>query len=157
MNTWVVREFGPEVAKVIVPRVLLCLTGSSGMLAARHVADTAGRTVDPELHHEACEHAEEADIVVEAVLDEIIEAVGAVRRPIAIDLKDEGALAGVEPGFVGRRRLLGERCRIGEVSGLRLNRPRKTDGDGRERKRQKKAKFCHQYPRKKSDAGFDGG
>ncbi len=33
MKNWVVRESGPEVAKVTMPRVLLPRTGSSGMRA----------------------------------------------------------------------------------------------------------------------------
>ena len=59
MNTWVVRVLGPAVAKVTVPRMLLCLTGSSLMLASRHTARDAGIAVDAELRHEAVEHAEE--------------------------------------------------------------------------------------------------
>ena len=42
MNNCVVRVLGPAVAKVIVPRVLLPLTGSSVMFASRHFAETSG-------------------------------------------------------------------------------------------------------------------
>jgi hypothetical protein len=73
--------------------------------------------MDAELHHEAGDHAEEADVVVEAVLDQIVEAVGAVRRPVAVHLDHECALGGVELGLVDRRRLLAERRGIGEVLG----------------------------------------
>src|SRR4029079_15534583 len=44
---------------------------------------------DAELHHEARDHAKEAAVVGEAVLDEIVEAVGAVRRPVAVYFDDE--------------------------------------------------------------------
>ena len=47
MNTWVVRVFGPAVAKVIMPRLLLCVTRSSLMLASRHSADSAGSPLMP--------------------------------------------------------------------------------------------------------------
>ena len=47
MNTWVVRVLGPAVAKVTVPRVLLCLTGSSLMLALRHTAERLGLPLMP--------------------------------------------------------------------------------------------------------------
>ena len=40
--------------------------------------------------------AEEPRIVVKAVLDQIVEPVGADRRPIAMNLDDERPLAGVE-------------------------------------------------------------
>ena len=38
-------------------------------------------TMDADLRHEAIEHAEELHVVVEAVLDEVVEAIGTVRRP----------------------------------------------------------------------------
>jgi hypothetical protein len=43
----VVRELGPEVANVAVPRVLLALTGSSGMRFSRHCALSAGSPLMP--------------------------------------------------------------------------------------------------------------
>ena len=50
MNNCVVRVFGPAVAKVIVPRVLLPLTGSSVMFASRHFAETSGSPWMPNWH-----------------------------------------------------------------------------------------------------------
>jgi hypothetical protein len=47
MNTWVVREFGPEVAKVMLPRLLLCFTASSGMRAARQAGESFGSPLMP--------------------------------------------------------------------------------------------------------------
>ncbi len=47
MKNCVVLEFGPEVAKVTVPRVLLALTGSSSMRLARHSALSAGSPLMP--------------------------------------------------------------------------------------------------------------
>ena len=47
---------------------------------------------EPELDHEAVDGAEEPRVVEEAELDEVVEAVGAVRRPVAVHLDDEGAL-----------------------------------------------------------------
>ena len=48
------------------------------------------------------------DVVVETVLHQIVEAVGALRRPGARHLDHEHALGGVEPRLVGRRRLLAQ-------------------------------------------------
>ena len=62
------------------------------MLASRHTAETLRLAVDAELHHEAVEHAEEARVVEKAVLDQIVEAVGAVGRPIAMHLDHEAPL-----------------------------------------------------------------
>jgi hypothetical protein len=42
MKIWVVRVLGPAVAKVTAPRVLLPFTASSGMVAPRQTAETAG-------------------------------------------------------------------------------------------------------------------
>jgi hypothetical protein len=48
-----------------------------------------GRRVDPELDDEARHDPEEAHAVVEAGADEVVEAVGAERRPRARDLDAE--------------------------------------------------------------------
>src|SRR6266545_1348408 len=58
--------------------------------------------VDAELHHEIGDHAEEAAVVVEPVLNQVIETIRAVWRPIAVHLDDEGAGARVERHFVRR-------------------------------------------------------
>jgi hypothetical protein len=47
MNTCVVRVSGPAVAKVIVPRLLLALTGSSLMLASRQTCEICGLPLMP--------------------------------------------------------------------------------------------------------------
>ena len=47
MNTCVVRVPGPALAKVMVPRLLLAFTGSSGMRATRHLAISAGSPLMP--------------------------------------------------------------------------------------------------------------
>ena len=49
-----------------------------------------------ELRHEPVEDAEEARVVVEAVLHEVVETVGGKWRPLPLDRDDERALAGVE-------------------------------------------------------------
>src|SRR4029079_19636424 len=71
-----------------------------------------GIPVDAELHHEVTNHTEEACVVIEAVLDEIVEAVGAIRRPVAMHFDHEAAFARVELHFVNVGRLLVEACRI---------------------------------------------
>ena len=48
--------------------------------------------VEAPLDHEAVDRAEEARVVVEADLDEVVEAVGPVGRPVPVDLDDELAL-----------------------------------------------------------------
>ena len=98
-----------------MPRLLLCVTGSSLMLASRQTLESFGIAVDAELHHEAVDHAEEAVIVEEAVLDQIEEAVGAVGRPVAMHLDDEGTLARIELHLVDIGRFLVERGWIGQT------------------------------------------
>ena len=72
--------------------------------------------VDAELHHEAGDHPEESHVVVEAVLDEIVEAIRALRRPLAGDLDHEHAFGGIELRLVNRRSLLAERRGTGQVA-----------------------------------------
>jgi hypothetical protein len=91
-----------------MPRALLCLTGSSLDIGLAPHGRDFRIAVDAELHHEALDHAEEARIVEVAVLDEIVEAVGAVRRPVAMHLDHEAALAGIELGLVDGGRLFGQ-------------------------------------------------
>ena len=69
-----------------------------------------GIAIETELHHEAAQHAEEARIVVEAVLHQVVKAVGGVRRPVSMNLDDEHTLTRLEPRTIRRRRLLGKRC-----------------------------------------------
>ena len=87
------------------------------MLASRHTAEILRIAVDAELHHEALDDAEEARVVEEAVLDEIVEAVGADRRPVAMHLDDEAALARVELHLVDGGRLLVQAGGIGQIAG----------------------------------------
>src|SRR5262245_7745584 len=61
-----------------------------------------GIAVDAELHHEALDHAEEARVVEKSVLDQIVEAIGALRRPVAMNLDHERAFARVEFRLVDR-------------------------------------------------------
>jgi hypothetical protein len=77
-----------------------------------------GIAVDAELRHEVGHDAEEARVVEEAVLDQIVEAVGTVRRPVATHLDDKDALGGVEARLVAVGRLLVQRRGIAEVGGL---------------------------------------
>ena len=75
-------------ANVMNPRLLLCFAGSSSQAgAAPHRLDR-GIAVDAKLRHEVVEHAEEANVVVEAVLDKVVEPVGTVGSPLAVDLDD---------------------------------------------------------------------
>src|SRR3989442_1550365 len=64
--------------------------------------------VEPELHHEVGHDAEEARVVEEAILHEVVETVGAFRRPVAVHFDDEGALARVELRLELLRGLFGE-------------------------------------------------
>src|SRR5208283_1359814 len=65
-------------------------------------------TVDTPLHHEALDHAKEANVVEVAVLDQIEESVRTLRRPIPLHLDHEAALRGGELGSICRRCLLFE-------------------------------------------------
>ena len=47
MNSCVVRVFGPAVANVMVPRLLLPFTGSSGIFAFSHALLIAGLGLTP--------------------------------------------------------------------------------------------------------------
>ena len=101
--------------------------------------------MDAELHHEARDHAEEADVVVKSVLHQIVETVGAVRGPVAVHLDHEDALGGVELGLVDGRRLLAERRGIGEVLGGGRHGERGNSECGH--KRNKQATDDHVSPR----------
>ena len=68
--------------------------------------------VDAELHHEVRHDAEEAAVVVVAVLHEVVEAIGALRRPGSGHLHDEHARRRREVDVVGGRRGFLERGRI---------------------------------------------
>src|SRR4029079_9501833 len=57
-----------------------------------------------ELHHETGHDPEEPRVVEEAVLDEVVEPVGSLRRPLAMHFDDEAADARVEGRLVDRRR-----------------------------------------------------
>src|SRR5262245_9897486 len=95
-----------------------------------------GIAVDAELHHEALDHADDARIVVNTVLDQIVEAIGAAWRPVAMNRDHERAFARVEFRLVTRGGFGVERGGIGEVAGARGARP----SDKTERKRgQRKA------------------
>jgi hypothetical protein len=103
-KTCVEREFGALVwAKVTKPGLFDCLTGSSWMLAFFHLGHRRV-AVDPELDHEAVDHAEEAGVVEEAGLHEVVEAVGGVGRPVAVHLDDEVPLGARERGLEDVRR-----------------------------------------------------
>ena len=62
------------------------------MFALRHFDGHARVAADAELHHEALDDAEEAGVVEEPELHEVVEAVGPVGRPVAVNLDDEGAV-----------------------------------------------------------------
>ena len=97
------------------PRLLLCCTGSSLIRASRHTAESFGSPLMPNCTMKPLDHPEKARVVEKAVLDEVVEAIGAVRRPVAMDLDDEGAFAGVELRLVDRRRLFLQGRRIAEA------------------------------------------
>src|SRR5215467_1474216 len=69
------------------------------------------RPAHAELRHEPGQHTEETHVVVEAVFDEVVEPIGAKRRPLAVYFDDEHALARVELRLVGLGRFGGERGR----------------------------------------------
>ena len=46
-NSWLVRVLGPAIAKVMVPLLLLCVTGSSPICAVRQRAMTPGSPLMP--------------------------------------------------------------------------------------------------------------
>src|SRR6185312_1201934 len=102
--------------------------------------------VDAELHHEALDDAEEGDVVVVAELDEVVEAIGAERRPVAMHLDHEVALGRRELHFVGRGRrgrgLRRRQERAGRGVGVRRGRDKQRE---RDRKSQ-----SHCFPPKRS-------
>ena len=80
MKSCAVRVPGPPRAYEIVPRVLLCFTGSSAMRAlATPRSPRIAR--EPELRDEILHDAKEARVVVIVVRYERVEPVDAVRRP----------------------------------------------------------------------------
>src|SRR5437762_281093 len=62
--------------------------------------------MNSELHHKAGHDPEEASVIVEAVLHEVIKPVGAVGSPRACDLDNNLAFAGIEVNLVCVGRLL---------------------------------------------------
>jgi hypothetical protein len=65
MKIWVVRVFGPAVAKVTNVRLLLTFTGSSLMRDSRQTAETFGSPLTPIAHEASMTRKKRA---VEAVL-----------------------------------------------------------------------------------------
>ena len=86
------------------------------MLASRHGPWIAGIAVDAELHHEIGHDAEEPVVVEEAVLHEVVEAVGALAAPSAVHGDDERPGAGVEGGAEFGRRDVFQRRRDSSAS-----------------------------------------
>ena len=70
------------------------------------------RPADSPLDDEPGDDAEQALAVVEAGVHEVVEAVRAARRPLAVDGDDEGPLRRREAHAVDRGRLGVERCRM---------------------------------------------
>ena len=105
MKIWVVRVFGPAVAKVSVPRRVRLLDGI--VLDRRRLPGLRDLRVrvDAELDDEPGDDAEEPHAVEVLVLDEVVEPVGPERRPVARDLDLERALRRLEGDVVGRGRL----------------------------------------------------
>ena len=87
---------GPAMAKVIYPRLLDCLTGSSLIRAAHHSGAYLRIAVNSELHHEVLNIPEELAVVIESILYQIIETVGSIGRPGSRDLDHKFALGGVK-------------------------------------------------------------
>src|SRR5207248_334769 len=54
--------------------------------------------VNPELRHESRDHPEEPAVIVVTALHQVVEAVGAERRPVAMNLDHEVPRAGLETG-----------------------------------------------------------
>jgi len=54
--------------------------------------------VNPELRHESRDHPEEPAVIVVAALHQVVEPVGAERRPVAMDFDHEGTRARLEAG-----------------------------------------------------------
>ena len=71
-----------------------------------------GVGAEAELHHEAGNDAEEGGVGEVAVADEVVKAVCAEGRPVAMDFDDEVAGGGGELCLEDRRRLGVERCGI---------------------------------------------
>ena len=69
-------------------------------------------------------------VVVEPVLDEVVEAIGAERRPGAVHGDHERALGRLESRLVGLRRLLGQRRRVLQLGQVRAARLRECASDG---------------------------
>src|SRR5262245_61767776 len=91
-----------------------------------------GVAVDPDLRHEAVDHAEKAAVVVEPATYQVVEPIGAARRPRAVDRHDERPLAGLELRLERLGRFLGER---GRVLQLRLRKIERLLGEQRHRDR----------------------
>ena len=119
MKSCVVRVFGPAVAKVRVPGLLLCVTGSSLMFALLPGADSPpDRALRPNWTMKPGTTRKNGAPVKKPCFDEIVEAVRAERSPCAIDLHDEIALRRGEFHFVDVRRF---RFQLGRVQQSRIS------------------------------------
>jgi len=67
---------------------------------------------EPELDNESRHYAKEGGVGEVAIADEVIKAVGAEGRPVAMDFDDEVARRGSEPGLEDRGGLGMERCGV---------------------------------------------
>ena len=85
------------------------------MRASRHSDESFGSPLMPNCTMKPVTTRKNRVVVEEAVLDQIVETVGAVRGPVAMHLDHERTLAGVELHLVGRRRLFVQGGGIGEV------------------------------------------
>src|SRR5262249_36591323 len=76
-------------------------------VCVRPLCGNSGIAADAELSHEGlrvANHAKKANVVVKAVLDEIVEAIGTQRRPCAMDFNRKVALTCRKQNAVGCRR-----------------------------------------------------
>ena len=99
-------------ANVTKPRLLLPITGSSGILALSHTLFTAGLAFKPNCTMNPGSTRKNATLVEEPALHQIVEAIRAVRRPIAMHFHNEIALGGHELRFEDFRGFGVQRCRI---------------------------------------------
>ena len=112
MKTWRGPRVGPRGGKsdeATLVRLLDRIVRDVGVAPDRvHFA----LTVDTPLHHEALDHAKEANVVEVAVLDQVEEPVCTLRCPVPLHLDHEVALRGGELGAIHRGGLFFERIEL---------------------------------------------
>ena len=108
MKNWFDRVLGPAVAKVTMPRLLLCVTGSSGIRSVSIFALSAGLPLKPNCAMNPGKTPEKADVLEVAFVHQSVESVSSFfGAPCAGDFHGKIALRcrKLRPKGFGRRRV----------------------------------------------------